>query len=125
VLVGWAAGPKAAALERARSILTEAVASIARIFGRSTGERAAELEDWQIRNWRDDPFARGAYTWVPVGALDAPEALARPEADTLWFAGEGAHAEANGTVHGAIESGERAAAQVLAAHGAPAPGPPL
>ena len=41
------------------------------------------------------------------------EQLARPVADTLFFAGEAAHETLWGTVAGAWESGERAAEMVL------------
>jgi monoamine oxidase len=51
---------------------------------------------------------------VGVGGGDAPKQLSRPVQSTLFFAGEAADAEGrNGTVHGAIGSGERAADEVL------------
>jgi len=53
-----------------------------------------------------------------VDALDAPARLAAPVADTLFFAGEATHAAgAIGTVHGALETGERAARELLDATG--------
>jgi monoamine oxidase len=51
-----------------------------------------------------------------VGGSDAAKTLARPEGKTLFFAGEATDAGGrNGTVHGAIASGRRAAQQVLRA----------
>jgi monoamine oxidase len=42
------------------------------------------------------------------------EELARPVQDTLFFAGEAVHVDGfAGTVHGALETGERAAREVL------------
>ena len=65
-------------------------------------------------NWLRDPFARGAYSYMLVGGSDAPAKLARPLERTLFFAGEAADPEGRtGTVHGAISSGRRAAAQVI------------
>ena len=62
-------------------------------------------------DWQRDDLARGAYSWVPVGALPAQRALARA-VGPLFFAGEASHFDgACGTVHGAIETGERAAAE--------------
>jgi monoamine oxidase len=66
-----------------------------------------------VFEWQDDPYARGAYSWVPVGALGAEKALSRP-VGALFFAGEAAHfTGACGTVHGAIETGLWAASEVL------------
>jgi monoamine oxidase len=50
-----------------------------------------------------------------VGGLPAQQALARPVADTLFFAGEATELEGHhATVHGAIAAGERAASEVIA-----------
>jgi hypothetical protein len=43
------------------------------------------------------------------------EALAAPVGDTLFFAGEATHAAVNPCMQAALETGERAAAQVLSA----------
>ena len=69
---------------------------------------ATHRHDWSL-----DPFSRGAYSYVVAGALDAPQAMTRPEAGTLFFAGE--HTDITGhwgTVHAALGSGLRAAAQI-------------
>ena len=53
---------------------------------------------------------------MPAGALDAPDALAKPVAGTLFFAGEATDTTGRtGTVDGAIASGRRAARELLAA----------
>lgn len=66
--------------------------------------------------WGLDPLARGGYAHLPPGAADARPALAAPEGELLFFAGEAtAHDTNPQTVHGAIESGARAAAECLAA----------
>ena len=80
----------------------------------STGREPARVERAWFHDWHADPFARGAYSWVPAGALPARETLARPVADTLYFAGEAIDLDGyGGTVHGAIASGRRAAGQIL------------
>jgi monoamine oxidase len=69
---------------------------------------------WHTHDWHADEYARGAYSYVPAGALDAPERMAWPVEDTLYFAGE--HTDTSGhwgTVHAALASGMRAARQVL------------
>lgn len=64
--------------------------------------------------WAQEPYARGGYAHLPPGAAAARPALARPEGDVLFFAGEAtAHDTNPQTVHGAIESGWRAAREVL------------
>ncbi len=65
-------------------------------------------------DWQADPFALGAYSYVPVGAITAPMALAEPVAGTLFFAGEATNSDGDsGTMHGAIATGYRAAAEIL------------
>lgn len=73
---------------------------------------------WRPPEGRPDPFARGAYSYVPAGALDAVDRLAEPVAETLFFAGE-----ATDTVAGASASGERAADAALARADEVATGP--
>lgn len=64
--------------------------------------------------WAPDPLARGGYAHVPPGAAGARLALAAPEGERLFFAGEAtAHDTNPQTVHGAIESGYRAAEEAL------------
>ncbi len=64
--------------------------------------------------WSADPFAYGGYAHVPPGAAVARRLLAMPEGATLFFAGEATAYDSNPqTVHGAIESGWRAAGEAL------------
>jgi monoamine oxidase len=66
-----------------------------------------------MHDWQSDPFSRGAYSYLGVGGVPARRALARPVARTLFFAGEATHPDQSGTVAGAIESGHRAAREVV------------
>ena len=80
------------------------------------GAVTAAVEDVRVFDWGADPFARGAYSWIPVGGLDAPAALAAPIAGRLFFAGEATDTIGDpGTVHGAMTTGTRAAAEIIAA----------
>src|SRR3989441_5442227 len=73
-----------------------------------------ELLDASVsHDWRADPFARGAYSYIGVGGNGAPRALARPVEGTLFFAGEATNGAEIGTVAGALSSGRRAAREVL------------
>ena len=65
--------------------------------------------------WDQDPWSRGAYSYLPVGA--DPELRVRlqePIGGRVHLAGEATSSEAPSTVHGAIASGERVAASILA-----------
>ncbi|GIK64243.1 MAG: amine oxidase [Chloroflexota bacterium] len=65
--------------------------------------------------WAADPLALGGYAHVPTGMAECRPLLARPEGNRLFFAGEATAYDTNPqTVHGAIESGWRAARECLA-----------
>ncbi|HEY1978060.1 MAG TPA: NAD(P)/FAD-dependent oxidoreductase [Candidatus Baltobacteraceae bacterium] len=114
LIVAWAGGPKADALQGiAESRLVELAA---RNFGEMFGVDAfVELEGAAVHDWAKDPFARGAYSYVRVGGAHARAALAEPLEDALFFAGEATSTNGQGgTVNGALGSGERAAAEATA-----------
>jgi monoamine oxidase len=80
---------------------------------RSKAWRGSSARRLPFADWQADPFARGGYCVMPVDGEAAQRRLAQPVADTLFFAGEATHwAGHAGTVHGALESGERAALEV-------------
>jgi monoamine oxidase len=119
LLVAWAGGPRALRLAAGASpaqIARKALASLEVLFGNAL-DVGAELRGFYYHDWQQDPFARGAYSYVTVGGSEARAALARPIEDTLFFAGEATDAEEEGTVTGALQSGVRAAGEVLAAAG--------
>lgn len=111
LLVAWAGGPKAARFARAaaQDIMRDAAASLDSIFGARGGIENRLAAAW-VHHWQQDPFARGAYSYVAVGGHGARRSLAEPLDHTLFFAGEAADYEGeHGTVAGALASGERAA----------------
>jgi monoamine oxidase len=63
--------------------------------------------------WNKQPWALGAFTYASPGALAARKVLAQPLSDRIWFAGEAVHESLFGTVAGAWEMGERAAADAI------------
>ncbi|MFO1540219.1 MAG: FAD-dependent oxidoreductase [Chloroflexota bacterium] len=69
--------------------------------------------------WADDPWTRGSYSYLPVGARPADRRdLAAAIAGRLWITGEATDADAPSTVHGARAAGLRSAGGVFAAAGA-------
>jgi len=115
-LTGWVGGPRASTLEMktAKQLGDDACVALAKIFAVDEKLLRSALIQTHTHDWASDRFAQGAYSYVPVGAIDASAAMAQPEVDTIFFAGEHTDVTANwGTVHGAIRSGLRAASQIL------------
>ncbi len=70
-------------------------------------------------SWARDPYALGGYAHLPPHTAHSRQILAQPEAGVLFFAGEATAFDSNPqTVHGAIDSGYRAARECLATHSA-------
>lgn len=113
LLVGWAGGPRADQLRREGAFLDQAIRSLSLTINISTTEIRSQLEASHIHDWHDDQFSRGAYSYVPVNGLQAQEMLSRPLDNKLFFAGEATCIGHVGTVHGAIQSGQRAAKEIL------------
>jgi monoamine oxidase len=65
-------------------------------------------------DWGRAPWIWGGYAAMRPGGGEARAELMRPVADRLFFAGEAAHPHFFTTVHGAWESGVRAAGEALA-----------
>lgn len=115
VLIGWAGGMRAgkiAAMSKADCV-SEAVRALKKIFGVSEISLRKVLLQAYSHNWNKDPFSRGAYAYLPVEGLEKQQQLARPIQNTIFFAGEATSVGHIGTVHGALESGQRAAKEIL------------
>ncbi|MGH7524392.1 MAG: FAD-dependent oxidoreductase, partial [Gemmatimonadales bacterium] len=118
LLTGWLAGPAAARLgSPARDALLDiAMNSLAGALDMPRAVIERHFRSWHWHDWHRDPLSRGAYSWVVAGGVDSCRLLAEPVADTLFFAGEATASHGlNATMDGAIESGSRAAAEVIAA----------
>jgi monoamine oxidase len=79
------------------------------------GRQAASPQLYLEKNWGDDPFARGNYSgywtqglWTTYG----PEW--RAPIDSLHWAGTETSPDWNGKMEGAVQSGQNAAAEILA-----------
>lgn len=121
ILTGWAAGPNARkhAGRTKNEIVQSAVQALARIMEIPEPELRKQMTGSFTHDWQADPFSRGAYSYAAVGGMDAAAKLAEPVANTLYFAGEATNGDGyNGTVHGAIATGYRAAEELLQSVGA-------
>lgn len=69
--------------------------------------------DYQITRWSADPYAHGSYSFNKLGSTpDMRDHLATSIDDRVHFAGEATDRKSFGTVHGAYNSGLRAATQI-------------
>ena len=116
MLVGFVEGDRALALGRRsegdrRRLVLE---SFARLFGR----RAAEPVEYLDRDWSEEEWTRGCYGGhMPPGVLTRfGPALRQPVGRIHWAGTESARVWA-GYMEGAVESGRRAASEVLEAIG--------
>jgi len=111
LLTAWAGGPKAQVLTGStkKELLRHALASVRSVFRHIPQPEAAYVQDWQA-----DPFARGGYSYVRVGGHGARRILQKSLEDTLFFAGEATDTRGEaGTVGGALQSGIRAARELM------------
>lgn len=70
--------------------------------------------DALVTRWASDPYARGAYSCYVLGSTpDQRDDLAKSINGRLFFAGEATERQYYQTVHGAYQSGLRAAHEVL------------
>lgn len=84
------------------------------LFGADFGARVRPL---QFHGWRSDVYARGGYSYAKPGAAARRDVLAAPVDNRIFFAGEACSRESFSTVHGAYETGLRAAADAARALG--------
>jgi monoamine oxidase len=118
ILTGWAPGRHTQHLQGKSNeqLIQAAMNSLGGILEMEQAELRSHLERGMVHDWQADPYSGGAYSYIVTGGMGAPQALSEPIESTLFFAGEATNKEGhNGTVHGAIGSGKRAAREVLAA----------
>lgn len=116
MITAWAGGPSA---ERLLGRDRQELAAVALdVLAPAIGVERERLGDLLVEayhhDWSADPFTGGAYSYARVGGADAFSALGHPIEGTLVAAGEATAGDGeNGTVQGAIASGERAARAIL------------
>lgn len=114
VLVAYTGGCHGRELEGLddQATVQRVLAVLARMFGSAV----TPVEQVVISRWQRDPFSRGAYSHVPVGATPGDyDRMATPAGSKLFFAGEATARAYPATVHGAYVSGVREARRILGA----------
>ncbi len=111
---GYFGGSFARQLEEAGdgALAAQAIDEIAALLGNDFRRKLKPLAQ---SRWAHDPFARGSYSHALPGHAGARAVLASAVDGRLFFAGEATSPNFFSTAHGARDSGERAAAEVLAA----------
>ena len=116
VITAWAPFRSAERLSgQSESFVTDhALSTLGRLLQVSPAKIQQEFESAHFHDWQNDEFSRGAYSYAKVGSDGAQRALGAPVENTLFFAGEATDTGGNnGTVHGAVASGYRAASEIL------------
>jgi monoamine oxidase len=110
---GFFGGRFAQALEDAGdgAIAAQSIDEIAAFLGNDYRRKLKPLSE---SRWAHDPFARGSYSHALPGHAGMRAVLAAPVDGRLFFAGEATSPGFFTTAHGARDSGERAAGEVMA-----------
>jgi monoamine oxidase len=116
MITGWAPAASADSLRGMSEgrIVQKAMEALAGLLHMQISKLQSELASAYFHDWEADPFSLGAYSYVKVGGEGCQQTLGAPVDDVLFFAGEATDTSGhNGTVHGAIASGKRAAQEIL------------
>jgi len=94
------------------ALAAQSINEIAALLGNDYRRKLKPLAE---SRWAHDPFARGSYSHALPGHAGDRAVLAAPVDGRLFFAGEATSPNFFSTAHGARDSGERAAQEVMAA----------
>ena len=92
------------------AMAAQAIDEIAGLLG---SDFRTKLRPLAQSRWAQDPFARGSYSHALPGHAGARAVLAAPIDGRLFFAGEATSPNFFTTAHGARDSGERAAGEII------------
>jgi len=110
-LIGGASGERYSQMSEADAIQA-GLADLQQLFGAVVKKF---FDSGCFINWGADPYSRMGYSYNAVGGTGLRKILAAPVDNKLFFAGEATNTIRPATVHGAIESGYRAADELIAA----------
>lgn len=102
-------------IHKSNEVLQATVLSfLSQAMGLSLDWLTERCQDCHVTRWEEDPYSRGAYSSMALGALERhTEELRRPEWEgRLVLAGEATISEFEGSVHAALLSGQSAAQKV-------------
>lgn len=116
LISGFFEGPSAVAA--GAQTMEERREVVVGVLARAMGERARDVSGYVDRDWSAEPFTRGCYgAHLPPGAWTVYGPALRRPAGRIHWAGTETAGRWTGYIDGAIDSGQRAAAEVLDALG--------
>ena len=116
ILIAWQGGPKALSLLRQSvdDTTTTALGTLSKMLKMPVAKIRREMISSHIHNWSDDPYSRGAYSYVAVDGVQKAKKLKLPFEDTLYFTGEAlAPFPDVATIHGGMEAGIETAKKIV------------
>lgn len=113
VLTAFVMGERAENLKTLGTGIIDAIRNeLIQLYG-SAAQSSVLLKHF-IKDWSSEPFIKGAYSYPKLNAVGAREELAKPIDNQLYFAGEATNTNGHfATMHGAMETGYRAAIEIL------------
>ncbi|MGB0387565.1 MAG: flavin monoamine oxidase family protein [Ardenticatenaceae bacterium] len=117
ILVAYHAGRRARRINEwsDEAFLERTIAVMQRLFGDNGYGTIPQPLNYVRTNWQKSPFSQGSYSFAQIGQQpNDRETLAQPVGTRLFFAGEASHPHLCATIHGAYETGIRAAREIMA-----------
>lgn len=94
-----------------REVIESGMAALRAMYG----DQTPEPTNSSFSRWNSDPYSYGSYSNLGVGAIPEDfDTLAAPLENRIFFAGEATNRQYYQTAHGALQSGRRAAREILA-----------
>ena len=115
-IIGFVAGDRARAMSQLSKdeVVASSLAQLDEMFASRINPSPAtsSFSSCYIKDWSQEPFIRGAYTF-PCKARGGDRRLLAEPAGALFFAGEATHSGVNPCMQGALETGQRAMQEIL------------
>jgi monoamine oxidase len=114
LLSGWLSGTAARDMKDVsdEEILEHGINSLCKIYNIKKAELKKLIKSTHVKNWCNDPFTCGSYSYKTPETVDAYQLMKKPFG-ALYFAGEAlTEGSDNGTVEAALLSGTRIAESI-------------
>ncbi|MGB0383938.1 MAG: flavin monoamine oxidase family protein [Ardenticatenaceae bacterium] len=116
IIIAYHAGRRASRINEwdDETFLERTIAVMQRLFGDNGYGTIPQPLNYVRTNWQHSPFSQGSYSFAQLGQEENDrDILAQPIAEQLFFAGEASHPHLCATIHGAYETGIRAAWEIM------------
>ncbi len=116
IIIAYHAGRRASRINKwdDETFLKRTIAVMQRLFGDNGYGTIPQPLNYVRTNWQHSPFSQGSYSFAQLGQQEKDRhILAEPVGERLFFAGEACHPHLCATIHGAYETGIRAAWEIM------------